>query len=61
MTSAVATWPTSTNVIDMTAIKNAGLRIGADPLGGASVNYWSAIAKRYGLQRGRPGERRSPW
>jgi phosphoglucomutase len=37
------------NVIDMAAIRDAGLRIGADPLGGASVNYWSAIAKHYGL------------
>ncbi|GAB3039748.1 phosphoglucomutase (alpha-D-glucose-1,6-bisphosphate-dependent) [Parafrigoribacterium mesophilum] len=37
------------NIIDMAAIKNAGLHIGADPLGGASVNYWSTIADRYGL------------
>lgn len=36
-------------VIDMAAIKNAGIRIGADPMGGASVAYWSAIAERYGL------------
>lgn len=37
------------NVIDLAAIKRAGVRIGADPLGGASVHYWSAIAERYGL------------
>ena len=36
-------------VIDMDAIRAAGLRIGADPLGGASVAYWGAIAERYGL------------
>ena len=43
------------NVIDMAAIRDAGLRIGADPLGGASVSYWSAIAKHYGLQAGSAG------
>jgi phosphoglucomutase len=37
------------SVIDMAAIKNAGIRIGADPLGGASVHYWGEIASRYGL------------
>ncbi|MCU1586133.1 MAG: alpha-D-glucose phosphate-specific phosphoglucomutase [Microbacteriaceae bacterium] len=37
------------NIIDVAAIKKAGVRIGADPLGGASVHYWSAIAERYGL------------
>ena len=37
------------NIIDMDAIKKSGIRIGADPLGGASVNYWSAIATRYGI------------
>jgi phosphoglucomutase len=37
------------NIIDIDAIKRAGVRIGADPLGGASVHYWSAIAERYGL------------
>src|SRR5215510_4882744 len=36
-------------VIDPDAIKAAGVRIGADPLGGASVAYWAAIGKRYGL------------
>ncbi|WP_293770423.1 phosphoglucomutase (alpha-D-glucose-1,6-bisphosphate-dependent) [uncultured Corynebacterium sp.] len=37
------------NIIDMDAIKNAGVHIGADPMGGASVDYWSAIAEAYGL------------
>jgi phosphoglucomutase len=37
------------HVIDMAAIAASGLRIGVDPLGGASVAYWPAIAERYGL------------
>ncbi|HXR44140.1 MAG TPA: phosphoglucomutase (alpha-D-glucose-1,6-bisphosphate-dependent) [Pseudolysinimonas sp.] len=37
------------NAIDVDAIKKAGLHIGADPLGGASVNYWSLIAEKFGL------------
>ncbi|MDR1824879.1 MAG: phosphoglucomutase (alpha-D-glucose-1,6-bisphosphate-dependent) [Bifidobacteriaceae bacterium] len=37
------------NVIDLPAIKAAGVRIGADPLGGASVDYWGAIGEQYGL------------
>ena len=37
------------SIIDVAAIARAGVRIGADPLGGASVSYWSAIAERYGL------------
>jgi phosphoglucomutase len=36
-------------VVDMAAIKAAGVRIGADPLGGASVAYWGEIGDRYGL------------
>jgi phosphoglucomutase len=36
-------------VIDLDAIRSAGVRIGADPLGGASVHYWGAIGERYGL------------
>ncbi|KQO11577.1 phosphoglucomutase [Agreia sp. Leaf244] len=36
-------------IIDMEAIKKSGIRIGADPLGGASVNYWQAIRERYGI------------
>ena len=37
------------NVIDMDAIRAAGLSIGVDPLGGASLAYWEPIAERYGL------------
>ena len=37
------------NVLDIAAIRNAGVRIGADPLGGASVAYWGEIAERQGL------------
>lgn len=37
------------HVIDLEAIRSAGVRIGADPLGGASVEYWGAIGERYGL------------
>ena len=36
-------------VVDMAAIRAAGIRIGADPLGGASVAYWGEIGARYGL------------
>ncbi|OZF01777.1 phosphoglucomutase, alpha-D-glucose phosphate-specific [Rhodococcus sp. 15-2388-1-1a] len=37
------------NVLDLDAIRAAGVRIGADPLGGASVDYWDAIAERHNL------------
>jgi phosphoglucomutase len=37
------------SVVDMEAIRSAGLRIGADPLGGASVAFWRPIAERYGI------------
>ena len=36
-------------VVDLEAISAAGVRIGADPLGGASVGYWGEIGERYGL------------
>jgi phosphoglucomutase len=36
-------------IIDVDAIRSAGIRIGADPLGGASVDYWAAIAERFDL------------
>jgi phosphoglucomutase len=35
------------NVIDMGAIRAAGIRLGVDPLGGAGVHYWAPIAERY--------------
>jgi phosphoglucomutase len=37
------------NVLDMDAIRASGLKLGADPLGGASVGYWGRIGERYGL------------
>ena len=37
------------NVVDIGAIRSEGVRIGADPLGGASVDYWAAIAERHNL------------
>ena len=36
-------------VLDLEAIRGAGIRIGVDPLGGSSVAYWEPIADRYGL------------
>src|SRR5687767_10757535 len=36
-------------VVDMEAIAGAGLRIGADPMGGAGIAYWAPIAERYRL------------
>jgi phosphoglucomutase len=37
------------NVLDLQAIRSAGLKLGVDPLGGAGVHYWAAIADRYQL------------
>jgi phosphoglucomutase len=37
------------NVIDMVAIKNAGLKICADAMGGSGLRYWRPIAEKYGL------------
>jgi phosphoglucomutase len=37
------------NVIDMEAIRAAGLKLGVDPLGGAAVHYWEPIKDIYGL------------
>jgi len=36
-------------VVDMAAIRGAGVRIGVDPLGGAGVHYWAPIVARYGI------------
>ncbi|MCR4346621.1 MAG: phosphoglucomutase (alpha-D-glucose-1,6-bisphosphate-dependent) [Sulfuricaulis sp.] len=36
-------------VLDMVAIRGANISMGVDPLGGAGVHYWAAIAERYGL------------
>ena len=37
-------------VLDLDAVRAAGVRIGVDPMGGAGVAYWSAIRERYGLE-----------
>ena len=37
------------SVVDFDVIRNAGLRLGVDPLGGAGVHYWAPIAERYKL------------
>jgi phosphoglucomutase len=37
------------NVVDMERIRASGLHLGVDPLGGAGVHYWPAIAERYQL------------
>ncbi len=37
------------NVLDMAAIRAAGLKLGVDPMGGASLPFWAPIAERYGL------------
>ena len=47
-------------MLDLDAIRGAGLRIGADPLGGAGVAYWDAIAERYGLDLDRRQPARGP-
>ncbi len=36
-------------IVDLPAVKRAGLRLGVDPLGGANVGYWEPIARAYGL------------
>ncbi len=36
-------------VVDMEAVRGAGLRLGVDPMGGASVGFWGPIAEAYGL------------
>ena len=40
------------NIIDLDLIKNSGVRLGIDPLGGASVHYWELINEKYGLNIG---------
>jgi len=36
-------------VVDLAAIRQAGIRMGVDPMGGAAVDYWPVIAEQYGL------------
>ncbi len=38
------------NVIDMAAIRDSGIALGVDPLGGAGIRYWPEISERYGLK-----------
>ncbi len=37
------------NIVNLDAIRSAGVRIGADPMGGAAVDYWGAIGQAHGL------------
>jgi phosphoglucomutase len=37
------------NIVDMEAIRSSGVKIGIDPLGGASVHFWQLILERYGI------------
>ena len=37
------------NVVDVDAIRESGIHLGVDPLGGAGVHYWEPIATHYGL------------
>jgi phosphoglucomutase len=37
------------NVVDLAKVKEVGVRIGADPLGGAAVHYWGEVAHRHGI------------
>ncbi len=37
------------SVVDMTAIRDARIKLGVDPLGGAGIDYWPRIAEKYGL------------
>lgn len=37
------------NVVDLDVVRSAGIRLGVDPLGGASLGYWEPIAEQYGL------------
>ena len=48
------------NALDLDAIRDAGVRIGADPMGGASVQYWDYIADRLGLDLTVVNERVDP-
>jgi len=36
-------------VIDMESVRDAGIRIGTDPMGGSGIHFWDAIAERHGL------------
>ncbi len=38
------------NVVDMNAVREAKIKLGVDPLGGAGIDYWPRIAEQYGLE-----------
>jgi phosphoglucomutase len=38
------------SVVDLAAVKRAGLRLGVDPMGGANVGYWEPIVRAHGLR-----------
>ncbi len=48
------------SVVDLDAVRASGLHLGVDPLGGASVDYWGAIAERFGLDLTVTNERVDP-
>jgi len=48
------------NVIDMDIIRESGVRIGADPMGGSGVDYWQPIAEHYGIDLERVNETVDP-
>jgi phosphoglucomutase len=37
------------NIVDLDAVRAAGVKVGVDPLGGAAVHYWGPVAQTYGL------------
>jgi phosphoglucomutase len=47
-------------VVDLDAVKSAGVKIGIDPLGGAAVHYWQPIIERYGINATVVNERVDP-
>ena len=48
------------SVVDLDAIRGAGLRLGVDPLGGASLPYWAAIGERHGIDLAIVNDRLDP-
>ncbi len=48
------------NVIDMDVIRESGIRIGADPMGGSGIAYWQPIAEQYGIELERVNETIDP-
>jgi phosphoglucomutase len=48
------------NVIDMEVIRESGIRIGADPMGGSGIGYWQPIAEHYGINLERVNQTLDP-